>query len=137
MENIELSPWGLWSGAIGWTLVGILFVKMIIYPYKKKFKLGIWLGENTVDVIRGVLLTLITVKLGDIVVQILSLTGLNIGGVTDLIKDAGLDPVQLSLVIAMVFQFRLHKRRKDKEADEILREVSGVGGQNPVRSERD
>lgn len=133
MEEITLNPLQLWLGAIGWTLVGILFVKALIYPFKKKFNFNTWLQENTLDVIRGVLLTLITVKLGDITIQLLTkYVGLDFSGITEGIKDAGLDPVQISLVIAIIFQLWLYKRRKKRP---VFRSTTG-NHPDPAKEEK-
>ena len=116
MEKITLNPLELWLGAIGWTLVGILFVKALIYPFKKKFNIKTWMSDNLIDVIRGVLLTLIAVKLGDITIQLLTkYLGIDFSGITEGIKEAGLDPIQISLIIAIIFQLWLYKRKKKKE----------------------
>lgn len=133
MEEIVLSPWKLWAGAIGWTLVGILFVKSLVYPFKKKFSLKIWIEENLLDVIRGVLLTLITVKLGDIVIQLLTkYLGLDFSGINEAITSAGLDPVQISLLIAIVFQMWLYKRRlKIDIKSPPPPQEDETGGENP------
>lgn len=115
MEQIELSPWELWGHAIGWTIIGVTFIKLLVYPRKEKFRFWFWIKDNGRDVILGVLLTLITVKLGAILFDVLEAIGISFGPVQQVIQEAGLDPVQVSLVIAMMFQWWLFKRRKAKE----------------------
>lgn len=118
MENIELSPWQLWGSAIGWTIIGVTFIKLLVYPRSEKFKPWYWLKDNGRDVLLGILLTLITVKLGAIIFDMLAAVGVGFGPVTEVIEEAGLDPVQSALVIAMLFQWWLWKRREKKRKSE-------------------
>lgn len=114
MEDIILKPLD-WLSAIGWTLIGIAFVKALIFPHGVSFSLRRWVKENLIDVIRGLLLTLITLKLGLIVIDLLqTYLGVNFEGIEKGIESAGLDPIQLALVIAIVFQYWLYKRRNKK-----------------------
>lgn len=112
MENIELSPWELWSHSLVWALIGIAFIKLLVYPRDTKFRFWFWIKDNLRDVALGLLLTLITIKLGAIIVDVLKLVGVDLTGIDVKIKEAGFDPVQLALIIAMVFQWQLWKRRK-------------------------
>jgi len=118
MEEITLNPLELWSHAIGWTLLGIAFVKLLIIDkdiiLDKSFKWKFWIIDNAIDVLRGITLTLITVKLGEVVFSLLGTLGIDFNGVTSAIKDAGLDPVQISLIVAIAFQWWLYKRKLKK-----------------------
>ena len=114
MEEITLNPLALWTQAIGWTLIGIAFVKLLVLDksviLKKEFDWVFYIKNNILDVLRGVTLTLITVKLGEVVFSLLGTFGIDFNGVTEAIKEAGLDPVQISLVVAIAFQWWLYKR---------------------------
>lgn len=118
MEEITLSPWELWSQAIGWTLIGITFVKLLVLDksliLKKEFDIWFYIKDNILDVLRGITLTLVTIKLGEVVIQLLGIFGIDFGGIADTIKTAGLDPVQISLVVAIIFQWWLYKRYRKK-----------------------
>ena len=115
MENVDLTTLD-WLGAIGWTIVGILFYKAWIFPHgATKFNIWRWLDENWIDFLRGLLLTLIVVKLGDIVFQLISLTGVDLNQVSAQLKEIGLDPIQTALVISIGAQHLLYKRKKKKE----------------------
>lgn len=130
MENIDFTALD-WLSAIWWTFIGILFVKLLIYPYKKKFDLLVWVKENTLDVLRGFLLTLISVKLGDVVFQILGkYVGVDVQGIQDALHSINLDAVQSALVLAIVFQLWLYKRRKKKQG-EIVQSVTPPPGNPP------
>ena len=114
MEEITLNPLALWTQAIGWTLIGIAFVKLLVLDksviLKKEFNWVFYIKNNILDVLRGVTLTLITVKLGEVIFSLLGTFGIDFNGVTETIREAGLDPVQISLVVAIAFQWWLYKR---------------------------
>jgi len=117
MEQITLSPWHLWGSAIGWTLIGIAFVKAYVYNRKNEFKLGYWLSDNLQDVIVGVLLTLISVKLGEVIFQLIAkIFGIDFSGILETIREYNLDPVQISLILAIAFQAWLEKRKNNIDA---------------------
>ena len=121
MEEITLNPMELWTQAIGWTLIGIAFVKLLVLDksviLNKEFNWRYYITHNVLDILRGITLTLITVKLGEVIFSLLGTFGLDFNGVTETIREAGLDPVQISLVVAIVFQWWLYKRYlKKKEA---------------------
>lgn len=124
MEEVSLSPWELWGHSLGWALIGIAFVKCVVYPRQQKFKLGFWIRDNGLDVLTGLLLTLITIKLGDIIIDILSLVGIDLSGIKDAMNEAQMDPVQFSLVIAILFQSWIWKRKKKKK-------LNALGGITP------
>jgi hypothetical protein len=119
MEEITLNPLELWSHALGWTLIGITFVKLLVLDksviLNKEFDWVYYLKNNILDVLRGLTLTLITIKLGEVVFSLLGTFGIDFNGVTSAIQDAGLDPVQISLVVAIAFQWWLYKRYLKKE----------------------
>ncbi len=108
----------LWRDAIAWTLVGIAFVKTWQYDKKVKFDLWFWIKDNILDVFRGILLTLIVLKLGDITVELLKYIGIDFTNVNLLFSEIGADPVQLSLVIAIISQYYLYKKNKSKITQE-------------------
>lgn len=113
-----------WLSAIGWTLIGIAFIKSIEYNNNNKFSLSYWMKNNIIDVIRGLLLTLVTMKLGSIVVDLLEIyLGFDFNKIRGAITEAGLSPVQFSLVLAIIFQYWLLKRKKKKKI-EILSTVN-------------
>ena len=111
MENIDFTTLN-WFSAIGWTLIGFLFYKAWIYPHGVGFNPKKWLKENTLDLIRGLLFTLVVVKLGDVLFQLLSWVGLDTAKIIEIIKEANLDPVQLALLASIWIQHLLYKRRK-------------------------
>ncbi len=102
-----LKPWfELWGSAIGWTLIGIALVKCIKYPYGVAFSLRTWINENIIDVMIGILITLIVVKLGDGLFSIIATFFPQVKEITETLHKVDLDPIQLALVIAMVVQFK-------------------------------
>lgn len=115
MENIDLTTLD-WISAIGWSLIGILFQKSWIFPHgTTSFSLTRWINENLIDVIRGLLLTLVVVKLGDIVFQVLFFVGIDLRGISEAIKEVGVDPIQLSLIVAIAAQYLLYKRKQKRQ----------------------
>lgn len=125
MGNIDLTTLD-WFSAMGWTIIGILFYKAWIYPHGAGFNVKKWFKENIADVIRGLLFTLILVKLGDVVFQLLAVFGIDVSVISEMIKKANLDPIQLSLIASVWIQHVLYKRRKKK-----MLQLRGVGGENP------
>jgi hypothetical protein len=119
IEVITLNPIELWLQAIGWTLIGIAFVKLLVLDRKTvldgTFSWLYYIKNNLLDVLRGITLTLITVKLGEVIFSLLGVLGIDFGGVVETIQDAGLDPIQISLVVAIGFQWYLYKRKVKKE----------------------
>ena len=117
MEELILNPWELWTQAIGWSLVGVAFVKLLILDRKtildKTFSWKYWLADNGLDALLGIGLTLITVKLGEVAFQVLGIFGINISGMVESMPD-GTDPVQISLVVAIAFQWWLYKHKIKK-----------------------
>lgn len=109
----------LWGSAIGWTLVGILFVKVWQYDKKVKFDPMFWIKDNTLDILRGIFLTLIVLKLGDITVEVLKYMGVDFTSVNNVFNEVGADPVQLSLVIAILAQYYLYKRKESKKQKQL------------------
>lgn len=119
MEEITLNPLALWTQAIGWTLIGIAFVKLLQLNksviLEKTFSWSYYFKNNILDILRGIVLTLITVKLGEVAFSLLGVLGVDVSGITDVITEAGMDPIQISLVVAIIFQWWLYKRRLKKE----------------------
>lgn len=114
IEQIQLSPWELWSHAIWWTLIGIALVKAIYYPYGT-VKFWSWIkGRPILDVIRGILITLVVVKLGDVVIDVAEAFGLNVSALNKVFEKIGHKPVELSLVVAMFVQYKIYMWRKKK-----------------------
>ena len=110
MEN----TWKLWLDAIGWTLIGIAFVKAVKYPYGVNFSISTWLKENIIDVVIGILLTLIVVKLGEGVLAVIALAFPQLKEVTETLHKVNLDPIQLSLVIAILVQWKYVEKWRPK-----------------------
>lgn len=131
MENIDLTTLD-WFSSMGWTVIGILFYKAWIYPHGTGFNVKKWLGENSLDVVRGLLFTLILVKLGDVIFQALGLFGIDVSGIVKVIKNANLDPIQLSLVASIWVQHIIYKRRKKRRI-----QAQGVGGENPSEDDEE
>ena len=104
----------LWGSAMGWTLVGIAFFKAWQYDKTVTFKPLYWVKNNILDVIRGVLLTMVVLKLGDITVELLKYLGIDFTNVNVAFAELGTDPVQLSLVISIIAQYYIYKRSKPK-----------------------
>lgn len=129
MEEITLSPWHLWANAIGWTLIGIAFVKAYVYKRGKKFDFWYWISDNLQDVITGILLTLISVKLGEVIFQILAkVVGIDFTGVLETIREYNLDPIQISLILAIAFQIWLEKRKNNVDAKSETVDPTKPGG---------
>ena len=100
--------------SIGWTLIGIALIKSFIYPYGE-VKFSKWVtGKPLLDVIRGILITLVVVKLGDVVIDIANALGLDVSAVNKIFDKIGHKPVELSLVVAMFVQYRIYMWRKKK-----------------------
>jgi hypothetical protein len=108
----------LWSEALLWTLIGIVFVKTWQYDKKVKFSIKYWIQNNILDVFRGILLTFVVLKLGDITIQLLKYMGVDFTSLNALFTEVGADPVQLSLVIAIISQYYLYKKSKSKTISE-------------------
>jgi len=105
----------LWGSAIGWTLVGIAFFKAWQYDKAVTFKPWYWMRNNILDVIRGILLTMVVLKLGDITVELLKYLGVDFTNVNVAFSELGTDPVQLSLLISIIAQYYIYKRSKSKQ----------------------
>ena len=123
---IELSPWELWSQAIFWTVIGIALVKAIFYPYGA-VKFWSWIkGRPILDVIRGILITLVVVKLGDVVIDIAKALGLDMSAMDKVFEKIGHKPVELSLVVAMFVQYKIYMWRKKKTAGPQIYGDAGI-----------
>ena len=106
--------WSLWGNAIGWTLIGITFVKLLKYPYGREFSLKIWFNENIIDVLIGIFLTLIVVKLGEGLLVIVAMAFPQLKEITETLQKVNLDPIQLSLVIAIIVQWKYVEKWRPK-----------------------
>lgn len=120
INEIEVSPWELWYNAIGWALIGMAFFKGIIYDRRKKFDAGYWFRDNGLDVFVGILATLITIKLGAIVIDLLKIIGIDLSGIKEAMNNINMDPVQSALVIQIAFQYWLYKRKVKRKEDNIV-----------------
>lgn len=132
MEQIDLSPWELWGHSIGWTLIGIALVKAFIYPYGE-VKFSQWVtGKPLLDLIRGVLITLVVVKLGDVVIDIARALGLDVSAVNSIFEKIGHKPVELSLVVSMFVQYRIYMWRKKKTPGNQVYNITPPPGTPPL-----
>lgn len=110
MEEILFKDW---LSALGWTVLGIGFIKVLIYPHKQKFELKKWISENTKDVLSGLLLTLVALKLGLVaIVALAKVFHIDLEGFEEVLNSVNLDSSQFALIVAMVFQYRLYKYNK-------------------------
>lgn len=104
----------IWLKAIFWTIIGIALVKSFVYPFGQvKFKTWI-VGYPIQDIIRGILLTLVVVFLGDSVLHIAEYLGFNTGKLQGLFDKIGVDPIRISLVVSIIVQVLIYRWRKGK-----------------------
>lgn len=101
--------------ALWWTLLGIIFIKLLIYPRKVKFNGKVWIEENTQDVLIGLVACLIIMQLGAIVLNLVTVvTGFDMSGIQTTLEKLNLNPIKLSLVLSMVIQWKLYKAYRHK-----------------------
>lgn len=104
MENIIFKDW---LSALGWAIIGIAFVKVLIYPHGVKFDLWKWINENIKDVLAGLLLTLIALKLGlALLILIAKWAHIDLEGIEEALESVNLNASQFALIVAIVFQYK-------------------------------
>lgn len=112
METILFKDW---ISALGWTILGIAFVKVLIYPYGAKFNLWKWVNENLKDVLAGLLLTLIALKLGLVLlILIAKWAHIDLDGIEEALNAVNLDSSQFALIVAIAFQYKQYKNYQNK-----------------------
>ena len=110
METILFKDW---LSALGWALIGIAFVKVLIYPHGLKFNVWKWIDENLKDVIAGLLLTLIALKLGLVLLIIVAKwIHFDLEGIEEALNAVNLNSSQFALIVAIVFQYKQYLKYK-------------------------
>ena len=98
----------VWKAGIIWSLIAILFVKMFYLVRAKdkiKFNLKFWFNDNILDIIFGLFASLVILRLGDYVIELLrNKFSFEIPETTDF--------VVYMIVISGAIQVYLHKKRK-------------------------
>lgn len=123
MEEVEIATEvvkhgaSIWLKSLGWTFIGIAFVKAFTYPFgTATFKK--WIVYPALpDIIRGFLFTLILIQLGDVILHLAEYIGFNVSKLETVFKELEFDPIRLSLAAAIVVQIAIHKWRKSKNND--------------------
>ena len=102
----------LLASALIWTIVGIFLFKMFAYNSTTDGKFLPWFWRYRIDLFRGILVTLVFVKLGDFGIDfVLKSFNLDVSGLEDKLEDNSLSPVQLSIVLAYFVQRWIYTRR--------------------------
>jgi hypothetical protein len=123
MENILFKDW---LSALGWAIIGIAFVKVLIYPYGVNFSPWRWIKENIKDVLAGLLLTLIVLKLGLVLLIVVAKWAhIDLEGIDEALSSVNLDSSQLALIVAIIFQYKQYKSFKASV------KKSNIGGDMP------
>ena len=91
--------------------MGIAFVKAIIFPYKEKPSVKQWLSDNFIDIIRGMIFTLVFTKLGPFSFEILQDQFDMSFNILDKLQEYNLDQDQLYLAVSIIFQGFLLTRK--------------------------
>lgn len=104
--------------ALSWTVLGIAFIKAVIYPRKEKFNKRKWIEENTQDVIIGLLACPVIMQLGSFSLNLLTYwAGFDLSVLDTFLTKRGADPIKLSFILSMFIQWRLFKYYKAKETE--------------------
>lgn len=94
----------VWSAGLIWCIIGISLVKAYFFDRKKNNKLKFYLNDNAQDVILGIIICLILLRLGDYAFNVAEHLGYTLGDTTDF--------VAWMIPISCIVQYKLHKRRK-------------------------
>lgn len=87
-----------------WTFLGIAFVKAIVFPYKDRPTIKEWMTGNFIDIIRGLIFTLVFTELEFFIFDILQDQFNMTINILDKLKDYNLDESQMYLATAIIFQ---------------------------------
>lgn len=102
----------IWTAGILWALIGIFAFKLFVVVKKswsdpdflKNFRWKVWFNENVLDIVFGVLLALIILRLGDYTFELANKKfGYDWGRPEDF--------VAFMIPISAFIQWQLHKRR--------------------------
>ena len=97
--------------ALLWTFIGIAFVKIVVFPYKERPTLKKWATDTFIDIIKGVIFTLVFTKLETFAFEILQDQFDMKINILDKLKEYNLDESQLYLATAIIFQGFLASRK--------------------------
>jgi hypothetical protein len=96
--------------ALLWTFIGIAFVKTVVFPYKERPTIKEWLRDNFIDIVRGVVFTMVFTKLGTVSFEILADQFDMSINILDKLEGYNLDESQLYLTTSIIFQGFLASR---------------------------
>lgn len=95
-------PFQVWIAGFVWSFIGILTVKVYFLKNIKNFSLKIWFNDNTIDVTKGLFLSAVILRLGDVAFEIAKNSfGYNLGQTKDFVSGM--------ILISMAIQVWLHK----------------------------
>ncbi len=124
--------------ALGWAILGIAFVKAVIYPRNVKFNVSKWISENIKDVIVGILACPIIMQLGAIILSAVRYyTGVDTTAIEKMLEENHLSPMQLTLLLSMFIQWRLYKNYVKKNTYFARSEDNNTGSHpDPDKEEK-
>jgi hypothetical protein len=94
----------VWVAALFWSLIGIIGIKLWAYKKRNKFNFKFWLNDNVRDIIFGIILSMVILRLGDYLIYIINNnTSFKIPETEDFIA--------MMIVISAYVQYKLHKSR--------------------------
>ncbi|MDO6813830.1 hypothetical protein [Tenacibaculum soleae] len=94
----------VWLAGMFWSLQGIIAIKLYYLPSKEKFNLKFWLNDNLIDVVKGLFWSLVALRLGDYLIQVLrQKMNFDLPETTDF--------VVYMIIISAVIQYKLHQNR--------------------------
>ena len=105
------NTFAIWAAGIIWALMGIFAFKLFVVVKKsystpdffKSWSWKVWLNENVLDIVFGIVLALIILRLGDYAFTIANKLGYEWGQTEDF--------VAWMIAISAFIQWQLHKRR--------------------------
>jgi hypothetical protein len=94
----------VWIAAFFWSLIGIIGIKLWAYKKRNKFNFKFWINDNSRDILLGILLSMVILRLGDYLIYIINNnTSFKIPETEDFIA--------MMIVISAYVQYKLHKSR--------------------------
>lgn len=101
----------IWAAGIIWALMGIVAFKLFVVVKKsystpgffKSWSWKVWFNENVLDIVFGILLALIVLRLGDYAFTVANKLGYEWGQTEDF--------VAWMIAISAFIQWQLHKKR--------------------------
>ena len=100
----------IWLAGMIWSLIGVLLIKVYFYDRNTgKFNFKFWLNDNGRDVLLGIIISAIALRLGDYSLEFLrDKFGYNLGETSDF--------VGAMILISAFVQYKLHKKRHKLKA---------------------